>query len=199
MPHKIGFVVVSSSGHEDGFSARELMIHAPTVSGWRSPSYVSLCDNEKTGCKARELKSVYVDAVGQFLKLIFHQNHVNKYNIYNQVALVAINIIGDPADFSDESNTASREKLIDHYLGHNSEDPALEGTYARKSDYISPLDDLAFDMYQDPEVAQIIRKLDERKREAVQKERYDYAKKLKQAIADLQKVGERLGRYEVEK
>lgn len=58
----------------------------------------------------------------------------------------------------------------------------------RKSDYISPLDDLAFDMYQDPEVAQIIRRLDERKREAVQKERYDYAKKLKQAIADLQKV-----------
>ncbi|XP_025860924.1 centrosomal protein of 104 kDa isoform X2 [Vulpes vulpes] len=258
MPHKIGFVVVSSSGHEDGFSARELMIHAPTVSGWRSPrfcqfpqeivlqmvercrirklqllahqymipskvefyiseslpeyfvpyqaerfrrlGYVSLCDNEKTGCKARELKSVYVDAVGQFLKLIFHENHVNKYNIYNQVALVAVNIIGDPADFGDESNITSREKLIDHYLGqHSSEDPALEGTCTGKSDYISPLDDLAFDMYQDPEVAQIIRKLDERKREAVQKERYDYAKKLKQAIADLQKVGERLGRYEVEK
>ncbi|XP_044919543.1 centrosomal protein of 104 kDa isoform X2 [Mustela putorius furo] len=257
MPHKIGFVVVSSSGHEDGFSARELMIHAPTVSGWRSPrfcqfpqeivlqmvercrirklqllahqymiaskvefyvseslpeyfvpyqaerfrrlGYVSLCDNEKTGCKARELKSVYVDAVGQFLKLIFHENHVNKYNVYNQVALVAVNIIGDPADFGDESNITSREKLIDHYLGHNSEDPALEGTCTGKSDYISPLDDLAFDMYQDPEVAQIIRKLDERKREAVQKERYDYAKKLKQAIADLQKVGERLGRFEVEK
>ncbi|KAM6218356.1 centrosomal protein of 104 kDa [Rhynchocyon petersi] len=257
MPHKIGFVVVSSSGHEDGFSARELMIHAPTVSGWRSPrfcqfpqeivlqmvercrirklqllahqymisskiefyiseslpeyfvpyqaerfrrlGYVSLCDNAKTGCKARELKSVYVDAVGQFLKLIFHQNHVNKYNIYNQVALVAVNIIGDPADFSDESSNTSREKLIDHYLGHSSEDPALDGTYTGKPDYISPLDDLAFDMYQDPEVAQIIRKLDERKRDAVQKERYDYAKKLKQAIADLQKVGERLGRYEVEK
>ncbi|XP_054939792.1 centrosomal protein of 104 kDa isoform X2 [Physeter macrocephalus] len=257
MPHKIGFVVVSSSGHEDGFSARELMIHAPTVSGWRSPrfcqfpqeivlqmaercrirklqllahqymisskiefyvseslpeyfapyqaeqfrrlGYVSLCDNEKTGCKARELKSVYVDAVGQFLKLIFHQNHINKYNVYNQVALVAINIIGDPADFSDESNITSREKLIDHYLGHNTEDPALEGTCSGRSDYISPLDDLAFDMYQDPEVAQIIRRLDERKREAAQRERYEDAKTLKQAIADLQKVGERLGRYEVEK
>ncbi|XP_041501214.1 centrosomal protein of 104 kDa isoform X2 [Microtus oregoni] len=259
MPHKIGFVVVSSSGHEDGFSARELMIHAPTVSGWRSPKfcqfpqeivlqmvercrirklqllahqymisskvefyiseslpeylvpyqaerfrrlgYVSLCDNEKTGCKARELKSVYVDAVGQFLKLIFHQNHTNKYNIYNQVALVAINIIGDPADFGDESNITSREKLIDHYLGHSphNEDPALEGTFAGRSDYISPLDDLAFDMYQDPEVAQIIRRLDEKKRDAVKKERYDHAKKLKQAIADLQKVGERLGRFEVEK
>lgn len=53
---------------------------------------------------------------------------------------------------------------------------------------MSPLDDLAFDMYQDPEVAQIIRRLDEKKREAVHHERYDYAKKLKQAIADLQKV-----------
>ncbi|XP_028922177.1 centrosomal protein of 104 kDa isoform X8 [Ornithorhynchus anatinus] len=166
---------------------------------FRRLGYVSLSDNEKTGCKARELKSVYVDAVGQFLKLTFHKNHVNRYNVYSQVALVAINIIGDPADFNDESNITSREKLIDHYLGHSSEDPALDGTYIGKPDYISPLDDLAFDMYQDPEVAQIIRKLDEKKREAVQKERYDYAKTLKQAIADLQKVGERLGRYEVEK
>ncbi|NXN21401.1 CE104 protein, partial [Nycticryphes semicollaris] len=258
MPHKIGFIVVSSSGHEDGFSAKELMVHAPTVNGWRSPrlcqypqeivlqlvercrirklqllahqymisskiefyiseslpeyfapyqserfhrlGYVPLSDNEKTDFKARELKSVYMDAVGQYLKLIFHKNYVNKYNLYSQVALVAINIIGDPADYSDDSNsTFSREKLIDHYLGIKSDDPALDGTYLGKSDAISPLDDLAFDMYQDPEVAQIIRRLDEKKREAARHERYDYAKKLKQAIADLQKVGERLGRYEVEK
>ncbi|NXI45393.1 CE104 protein, partial [Galbula dea] len=258
MPHKIGFVVVSSSGHEDGFSAKELMVHAPTVNGWRSPrlcqypqeivlrlvercrirklqllahqymisskiefyiseslpeyfapyqserfhrlGYVPLSDNEKTEFKARELKSVYMDAVGQYLKLIFHKNYVNKYNSYGQVALVAINIIGDPADHSNDiNNTTSREKLIDHYLGIKSDDPALDGTYLGKPDSISPLDDLAFDMYQDPEVAQIIRRLDEKKREAVRQERYDYAKKLKQAIADLQKVGERLGRYEVEK
>ncbi|XP_031412489.1 centrosomal protein of 104 kDa isoform X2 [Meleagris gallopavo] len=258
MPHKVGFVVISSSGHEDGFSAKELMVHAPTVNGWRSPrlcqypqeitlqlvercrirklqllahqymipskieffiseslpeyfapyqserfhrlGYVPLSDNEKTGFKARELKSVYMDAVGQYLKLIFHKNYVNKYNLYSQVALVAINVIGDPADYSNDSNKhPSREKLIDHYLGIKSDDPALDGTYLGKSDSISPLDDLAFDMYQDPEVAQIIRRLDEKKHEAVHQERYDYAKKLKQAIADLQKVGERLGRYEVEK
>ncbi|XP_018083433.1 centrosomal protein of 104 kDa isoform X4 [Xenopus laevis] len=200
MPHKLGFVVVSSSGHEDGFSAKELMVHAPTVSGWRSPSYVSLSDNEKTSYKARELKSVYVEAVGQYLKLIFHKNNSNRYNLYNQVALIAINIIGDPVDFNEENNMPSREKLIDQYLGNNSEESALDASSTgRKIDSISPLDDLAFDMYQDPEVAQIIRKLDEKKQEAVRHERYDYAKKLKQAIADLQKVGERLGHYEVEK
>ncbi|NWX32162.1 CE104 protein, partial [Notiomystis cincta] len=258
MPHKISFSVVSSSGHEDGFSARELMVHAPTVNGWRSPrlcqypqeiilqlvercrirklqllahqymiaskiefyiseslpeyfapyqserfqrlGYVTLSDNEKTDFRARELKSVYMDAVGQYLKLIFHKNYVNKYNMYGQVALVAVNIIGDPADYDNDSmSSPSREKLIDHYLGIKSDDPALDGAYLGKRDSISPLDDLAFDMYQDPEVAQIIRRLDEKKREAVRHECYDHAKKLKQAIADLQKVGERLGRYEVEK
>lgn len=47
--------------------------------------YVSLSDNEKTGYKARELKSVHVDAIGLYLKLNIHKNHINKYNIYNQV------------------------------------------------------------------------------------------------------------------
>ena len=56
---------------------------------------MSLSDNEKTGFKARELKSVQVDAVGVFLKLNIHKNHINKYNLYNQVGLVAINVIGD--------------------------------------------------------------------------------------------------------
>ncbi|XP_041129339.1 centrosomal protein of 104 kDa-like isoform X2 [Polyodon spathula] len=256
MPHKIGFAVVSSSGNEDGYSAKELMVHAPTVNGWRSTrsclypqviilqlvercrirklqllahqymisakiefyvndslpeyfspnqsdrfqrlGYVSLSDNEKTGFKARELKSVHVDAVGQYLKLIFHKNHVNRYNLYNQVALVAVNVLGDAVDGEMES-TPTKEQLIEHYLHNTHEDSALDGTYLGKLDSISPLDDLAFDMYQDPEVAQIIRKLDEKKQDAVRMERYDLAKKLKQAIADLQKVGERLGRYEVEK
>ncbi|XP_075695608.1 centrosomal protein of 104 kDa isoform X2 [Rhinoderma darwinii] len=256
MPRKMGFVVVSSSGHEDGFSAKELMVHAPTVSGWKSPrycqypqeiviqmvercrirklqllahqymisskiefyiseslpeyftpyqterfhrlGYVALSDNEKTGYKARELKSVYVDAAGQYLKLIFHKNYTNRYNLYNQVALIAINIIGDPVDYNEE-NVPTREKLIDQYLGSSLEETAIDTTFTGKPDAISPLDDLAFDMYQDPEVAQIIRKLDEKKQEAVHREHYDYAKKLKQAIVDLQKVGERLGRYEVEK
>eukprot|EP00062_Callorhinchus_milii_P012732 gi/632960076/ref/XP_007895989.1/ PREDICTED: centrosomal protein of 104 kDa isoform X2 [Callorhinchus milii] len=166
---------------------------------FRRLGYISLSDNEKTGFKARELKSVHVDAIGQYLKLSFHKNHTNRYNLYNQVALVAVNIIGDPVENNEASTTPTKDKLIDHYLGHRSDDPALDATRYSKQEVISPLDDLAFDMYQDPEVAQIIRKVDEKKHEAVKHERYDYAKKLKQAIADLQKVGERLGRYEVEK
>uniref|UniRef100_A0A8C2JXS2 Centrosomal protein of 104 kDa n=1 Tax=Cyprinus carpio TaxID=7962 RepID=A0A8C2JXS2_CYPCA len=257
MPHKIGFTVISWSGHEGNYSAKKLMVHAPTVNGWRStrfcpfpqeiilqlvercrvrklqllahqyliPSkiefhigdrlpesnspqqthslhrlgYVSLSDNEKTGFRARELKSVHVDAFGSYLKLTFHRNHVNQYNIYNQVALVALNILGDPVDGND-IGTLSRDQLIDQYLNNSQHSSALDGTYTGyKCDSISPLDDLAFDMYQDPEVAHIIRLLDQKKQDMVREERFDLAKKLKQAIADLQKVGERLGRYDVEK
>lgn len=57
-----------------------------------------------------------------------------------------------------------------------------------KCEFISPLDDLAFDMYQDPEVAHIIRLLDQKKQDMVRQEKYEQAKNLKQAIADLQKV-----------
>ncbi|KAK7135936.1 hypothetical protein R3I94_014565 [Phoxinus phoxinus] len=261
MPHKIGFTVISWSGHEGNYSAKKLMVHAPTVTGWRStrfcpfpqeiilelvercrirklqllahqylvPSkiefhigdrlpessshqqanilhrlgYVSLSDNEKTGFKARELKSVHVDAVGSYLKLTFHRNHVNQYNNYNQVALVALNILGDPVDGNDIGTALSRDQLIDQYLNNSQYSSALDGTYTGLSSYkcesISPLDDLAFDMYQDPEVAHIIRLLDQKKQDMVREERFDLAKKLKQAIADLQKVGERLGRYDVEK
>uniref|UniRef100_A0A8C5F8S5 Centrosomal protein 104 n=1 Tax=Gadus morhua TaxID=8049 RepID=A0A8C5F8S5_GADMO len=244
MPRKIGFVVLSSSGHEGDFRAEELMVHAPTVHGWRSArfcsypqqitlqlmersrvrklqllahqylisakvefhigdslpdpaqhtgppcplhrlGYVSLSDNEKTGYKARELKSVHVDAIGTYLRVTLHRNHANRYNYYSQV---------DPPP-----GNPSREQLIEHYLHSTQLDSALDGTHTGKCESISPLDDLAFDMYQDPEVAHIIRLLDQRKQDAARQERFELARALKQAIADLQKVGERLGRYDVEK
>ncbi|CAM9706438.1 unnamed protein product [Lampetra fluviatilis] len=162
--------------------------------------YVALSDNDKTGFRARELKSVHVDATGRYLKLIIHKNHVNKYNIHNQVGLVAINILGDAVDDKDSGSYSpgAADRLISQYLKHHPDDPALSSTTQRQEEF-DPLDDLAFGMYVDPEVAGMIRTLDARKRAAVREEKFHVAKTLKQAIADLHKVGERLGRYEVEK
>ncbi|XP_075256943.1 centrosomal protein of 104 kDa-like isoform X2 [Convolutriloba macropyga] len=178
--------------------------------------YIALSDNEKTGFKARELKSVHVDAIGLYLKIVVYKNHVNKYNLYNQVGLVAINVIGDTVakkkggGVSDATNPEAQAAIIDQYIpgfsfdtskqGFNPrEDPLTLGAINNRPDYISPLDDLAFDMYQDPQVASIIRKLDKRKAQAISEEQFELAKKIKQAMVDLQKVGERLGKYEVEK
>ncbi|CAD5115537.1 DgyrCDS4504 [Dimorphilus gyrociliatus] len=151
--------------------------------------YVTLSDNEKTNYKARELKSVHVDATGVFVKFVIHKNYINKFNLYNQVGLIALNIIGSKIDDPLEPNFNDPRASVD---------PAAAGVYNRP-DYISPLEDLAFDMYQDPEIAQIIRKLEVKKQAAVLNERYEPANKLKNVIAELQKVGEKLGKYQVEK
>lgn len=165
----------------------------------RRLGYVLLSDNEKTGFKARELKSVHVDAIGTYLRISFHRNYVNHYNSYNQVGLVAINVLGDALDGNAFNTIPSREQLIEHYLNSTQLEAALDSTFMGKCESISPLDDLAFDMYQDPEVAHIIRFLDQKKQDMVRQEKYEEAKNLKQAIADLQKAGERLARYDVEK
>ena len=34
------------------------------------------------------MKSVNVNAVGQYIKLVLHTNHVNQLNLFNQVRLI---------------------------------------------------------------------------------------------------------------
>jgi len=231
MPSKVSYTVVGASGEAEGFSAKSLELHTPTVTGWQTPrfctypqelvlrlnestkirklqllshqymipskveffiakrespdqfkrlGYIYLSNNEKTGFKSRELKSVHVNTEGLFVRVLIHKNHLNKFNIYNQTCLMAFNVIGDPS-------TSNNNDFIDTSSSSNNKD------------YISPMDDLAFDMYQDPEVAEIIRRLDKRKKQAVREENFEVAKRMKQAINDLQKVGEKLARYELEK
>ena len=67
------------------------------------------------------------------------------------------------------------------------------------SDVLSDYDDLSFLMYTDREVAQIINKLEKKKLEAVNTERFEYAKKIKTAIGELQEAGLILGSLEMEK
>ena len=57
--------------------------------------FIKFDDNQRSKYKARELKSVFLNARGQFLKLVLHQCFTNRRNVYSQVSIVAINAIGD--------------------------------------------------------------------------------------------------------
>ncbi|CAF4563341.1 unnamed protein product, partial [Rotaria magnacalcarata] len=113
--------------------------------------YIELSSNERTGFKARELKSIHIDAEGIFIKLVIHKNYANRSNMYNQVSIVAINLLGDDIDKSIE----------------NSENQSETAANNARSDQISIIDDLAFAMYQDREIAAIIKNLDRKKQECV--------------------------------
>ena len=78
-----------------------------------------------------------------------------------QVGLAGVNVIGTP-----------KVPLVEGSA--NSLRSPLDG-----SDVLSDYDDLSFLMYTDREVAQIINKLEKKKLEAVNTERFEYAKKIK--------------------
>ncbi|KAF7990486.1 hypothetical protein HCN44_000291 [Aphidius gifuensis] len=140
--------------------------------------YITLSDNESTLYKSRELKSVALPETEVYsLKLRLHKPHENAHNNHEQVALIAVNIMGEPF-IQDTSSQA-------------------EGSY--NPHYTSPYDDLAFEMYVDREVAKIIRQMEAKKLQAAEAERFEYASKLKIAMEILRKAGERLGKYELEK
>jgi hypothetical protein len=54
---------------------------------WRRLGYLSLNCNERSKFQARELKSVYIDATGTFLRLMVHKCYINELNLFNQVLL----------------------------------------------------------------------------------------------------------------
>ncbi|XP_051160531.1 centrosomal protein of 104 kDa [Leptopilina boulardi] len=140
--------------------------------------YITLSDNASTMYKSRELKSVALPETETVsLKFKLHKPHSNSHNIHEQVGLIAINILGEP--FGQELSGQGDAPYNPHYT--------------------SPYDDLAFEMYVDREAANIIRKMETKKLQAVEEERFEYASKLKVAMENLRKAGERLGKYELEK
>jgi len=60
--------------------------------------YLSLDSNERSQFQARELKTVDVDIRAQYLKILFHKCHMNRFNASNQVGLIALYCVGDVLD-----------------------------------------------------------------------------------------------------
>lgn len=141
---------------------------------WTRVGYLSLDPNERSQYQARELKSVYVEAQGLYVKFVTHRCHVNRANLFNQVGIIALNILGQ--------YTAGTHKF--------------EVNLASQDDCIN---DLAFDFNVDPLAARQIRSLFDAKDAAIEAEDYDAAKQLKATGNKLQAFGGQLAQLEVAK
>lgn len=49
------------------------------------------------------MKSVFVDVTTQFLKFVLYQPYGNRLNIFDQVGLVSIQVLGEPLITIDEA------------------------------------------------------------------------------------------------
>ncbi|XP_065889816.1 centrosomal protein of 104 kDa-like isoform X2 [Dysidea avara] len=145
--------------------------------------HVSLSTNEKSTFRQRELKSIHLDVHCSELRLLLYHNHVNQLNLFNQVGIVAVNVIGNHLD----DKTDALQNVLNSY------------SYPTREEKVSQYDDLAFAINQEPSTAALMMHLEKAKLTAIAGERYKLAKQLKDCIIELQHVGEVLASYEVQK
>lgn len=131
--------------------------------------YMSLDPNERSNFKARELKKVHVNASGNLLKLSIQKSHINRINMFNQVAIMAIQVLGMPMK-----------------EGGSQKGVGGGATGGGRSD-------------SDDRTESKVRALQEAKLKAIENEDYEKAKKIKMAISALQKIGPHLAMLEQKK
>lgn len=110
--------------------------------------------------------------------------HPNKLNPSNQLALLAVNVLGE--EFNPNSNDLSHLRL-------KTSDDTFEVALS------SITDDLSYCMYVEESIVELVKKLEQLKLKAVADERFEYARKLKLCMNCLRTAGERLGRYALSK
>lgn len=74
---------------------------------------VSFDTNATSNYSGRELKSINVDIEGEYLRIVIRQCHVNPFNIYHQVAILALNVLGEPLE--DELEGESERVDFDNF------------------------------------------------------------------------------------
>lgn len=160
------------------------------AASYKRLGYLSFDSNERSNHQARELKSVHVNVHASHIKLVVHRCHVNKLNIYNQVGLIALNLIGEA------SGSSLPGMPPGGYLQVNN--PASsEGTYYNAS--AAEMADLKLDMNVDTVTASKIREMARAKEAAVGREDYDEAKRIKSSIDRLKVVGQAIAKLEAKK
>lgn len=135
--------------------------------------------------QSRELQSISIpEKLGTHVKLRMGNPYSNKLNPNNQLALLAVNVLGE--EFNPNCNDLSHLKL-------KNPDDTLDVALS------SITDDLSYCMYVEESIVEIVKKLEELKLKAVEDERFEYARKLKLCMNCLRTAGERLGRYALSK
>ena len=150
----------------------EIYILPPQSEKFKKIGYLSLDSNERSNFQARELKTVYTDYFCVRVKFNLLRCHNNSHNIYNQVGLIAISILGEFPNINNINN---------------------------KNINIENLDKLEDEMIYDPATLKRLKELYRAKKKAVELEDFDEAKRIKVAIDSLKSVSQSLIQLEERK
>jgi len=143
--------------------------------------YLSLDANERSTYQARELKSVYVDSVTLLLKVVFNKCHLNKFNLHNQVGIIALNSMGEI--YNNPATSGQIEKVPVGLFEGDNRDGGLN----------------AEELSLDKATLETLKALYSAKDRAVQNEDFDEAKRLKETVERLKQVATHISQLEERK
>jgi len=150
----------------------EIYILPPQNDKFKKIGYLSLDSNERSNFQARELKTVYTDYNCIQVKFNLMRCHPNIHNIYAQVGLIAISILGE---YPNKIYDINRDGIDDNF---------------------GKLED---EMIYDPATLKRLKDLYKAKQKAVEFEDFDEAKRIKVAIDSLKSVSQSLIKLEERK
>eukprot|EP00668_Euglena_longa_P032224 GGOE01041524.1.p1 GENE.GGOE01041524.1~~GGOE01041524.1.p1 ORF type:complete len:857 (-),score=246.28 GGOE01041524.1:242-2812(-) len=154
---------------------------------WQRLGHFFFGSNEDKQFKARELKTVHINVPTVFVRLLLDKCHLNPYNFYNQVSLVAIEAIGEMLKPLRLLTPIRKPKLPEMDLK------------ALRPPSTGPAGGPPVASSLDPVTAQKIKDFEAQKTVAVQNEEFDVAKQLKVKIDALKSVASRLQQLETDK
>ncbi|KAI8595703.1 hypothetical protein EDD21DRAFT_29775 [Dissophora ornata] len=176
---------------------------------------ISFDSNSLSNYSGRELKSINVDVEGEYLRVVIRQCHVNPLNIYHQVAILALNVLGEPLE--DELHGESERVNFHDYEVVNGPGQGLtEASFAHslipvlEAPDVPNLSDAVHTLsiaehkdqqtnYMDQEVQKLVSGFMKAKQDAVKVEDFASAKIYKTGYEDMIKFANEIQTLDIEK
>jgi len=161
---------------------------------WKRLGYLSLDKNERSNWKARELKSVYINAVANYVRFSLQEPHINSINLFSQVGVVALSVLGKVNEAY--ARSTDRDEILSSNGGTQQQQQQQQhDTQSHSQQHMN----LKMDPEIDAQTAKKIRELLVLKKQAVEREDYDEAKRCKIGIDNLRQSAKQLFTLEKQK
>ncbi|KAI8885345.1 hypothetical protein K501DRAFT_322450 [Backusella circina FSU 941] len=95
--------------------------------------YVCFDNNARAQFRARELKSIKINADGEYVRLVIRNCHRNRLNAYNQVGILALNVLGQPIQHGMCSKNNTSSSLSNHMIRHPFDDNSVLSSSTRRT------------------------------------------------------------------
>ncbi|GBC26392.2 centrosomal protein of 104 kDa-like [Rhizophagus irregularis DAOM 181602=DAOM 197198] len=156
--------------------------------------YCALDSNERANYKARELKSVRLDTECEYIRLVARRCYSNHLNQYNQVGIVGIAVMGEPADYllAGESQKIPIEHA-DEVPNNNTTTPSPNNNQTIKNNNPVTANDF---LSNGEETEKLLAAFGRAKQAAVKVEDFNLAKVLKYCTELVKKTSEEVCNFE---